>query len=120
MKYTVTRQHQWDTGNYVVEISGGGIDYCNPDALGKSFPGEFEEFEDVREAVDTAIQIAEQWNGKLKVVKLDIDDNPDITMRYQVMGVPTLALFVNGTLKERITGYQPKDRIISKLSPHIG
>jgi thioredoxin 1 len=66
------------------------------------------------------IQIAEEWNGKVKVVKLDIDDNPDITIRYQVMGVPTLALFVNGNLKERITGYQPKDRIISKLSPHIG
>jgi thioredoxin 1 len=64
-------------------------------------------------------QLSSDWNGKLKIVKLDVDDNPDLAMRYQVMGVPTLMLFVNGEPQERMTGYQPKDRIVQKLSTHF-
>lgn len=41
-------------------------------------------------------------------------------MRYNVMGIPTLILFKGGEPVERITGYQPKDRITSKLAPHLG
>jgi thioredoxin 1 len=65
-------------------------------------------------------QLAQDWEGKVKVVKLDVDENPDIAMQYQIMGVPTLMLFVNGQPDQRITGYQPKDRIVAKFSPHIG
>ena len=64
-------------------------------------------------------QLAHEWAGKLKVVKLDIDHSPEVAMRYQVMGVPTLMLFVNGESRERIVGFQPKARIISKLNPHL-
>lgn len=64
-------------------------------------------------------QLAQDWTGKVKVVKLDVDHNPGIAMQYQVMGVPTLMLFVGGETRERLSGYQPKDRILSKLSPHI-
>jgi thioredoxin len=64
-------------------------------------------------------QLAQDWAGKVKVVKLDIDTNPNVTLQYQIMGVPTLMLFVNGQPAQRLTGYQPKDRIVSKLSPHI-
>lgn len=59
--HTVTRQHQWPDGNFVVEISGGGIDYCNPDALCRKYPGEFEQFADPRDAVEAAIAIATAW-----------------------------------------------------------
>lgn len=65
-------------------------------------------------------QLAQDWNGKVKVVKLDVDENPNIAMQYQIMGVPTLMLFVDGKPGQRITGYQPKDRIVAKFSPHIG
>lgn len=61
-------------------------------------------------------QLAQEWNGKVKVVKLDVDHNPDLATRYQVMGVPTLMLFVNGEVRERLSGYQPKDRIIRAMS----
>jgi thioredoxin 1 len=61
-------------------------------------------------------QLAQEWSGKVKVVKLDVDVNPDLAVRYQVMGVPTLMLFVNGEVRERISGYQPKDRIVRVLS----
>jgi thioredoxin 1 len=64
-------------------------------------------------------QLATDWAGKVKIVKLDVDENPDLTMNYQVMGVPTLILFKDGKPVERMTGYQPKDRIVSKVSPHL-
>jgi len=48
-----------------------------------------------------------------------VDNSPNIAMQFQVMGVPTLMLFVGGKSKERIVGYQPKDRILSKLNPYL-
>lgn len=61
MAWTVTRQCQWPDGNNVVEVSYGGIDYCNPDALAKEYAGEFLTFDDPREAAETAIEICKQW-----------------------------------------------------------
>ena len=65
-------------------------------------------------------QIADEYQGKVRVGKLDADANPDVLMRYNVMGIPTLMLFKGGEAVERITGYQPKDKITSKIVPHIG
>jgi thioredoxin 1 len=64
-------------------------------------------------------QLADQWEGKVKVVKLDVDENPQIAMDYTVMGVPTLMLFKQGQPVERVTGFQPKDRLEKKFSPHL-
>ena len=64
-------------------------------------------------------QLAQDWEGKVKVVKLDVDDNPDLAMNYQVMGVPTLMLFKDGEAVQRVTGYQPKDRLQKKFVPHL-
>ena len=64
-------------------------------------------------------ELASEWAGKLKVVKIDVDHSPGIAMQYQVLGVPTLMLFVDGESRERITGFQPKKRIVSKLGPYI-
>ncbi len=64
-------------------------------------------------------QLSKDWAGKVMFFKLDVDDNNDLTMKYGVMGVPTLILFVNGSPVQRITGYQPKDRIINKLNSFI-
>jgi thioredoxin 1 len=64
-------------------------------------------------------ELAGDWEGQVKVVKLDVDHNPQIAMNYQVMGVPTLMLFNGGEVKERLTGYMPKTKIIKKLSPHL-
>jgi thioredoxin 1 len=65
------------------------------------------------------IELADEWADKVKVVKLDVDQNASVAMRYQVMGVPTLMLFNQGVVKERMTGFKPKKQIVSKLSPHI-
>src|SRR5574341_1214840 len=64
-------------------------------------------------------QLAQEWEGKVKVVKLDADENPNILMQYGVLGIPTLMLFKGGQIKERVTGYQPKDKLITKITPHI-
>jgi len=61
MTWTVTRQMQWPDGANLVEVSEGGIDYTNPDALSAKYAGEFKEFEDPREAAETAIEICKQW-----------------------------------------------------------
>jgi len=60
-------------------------------------------------------ELADELEGKVKVVKLDVDNNANLAMQYQVMGVPTLMLFVDGEPKGRLTGYQPKRRIVKKL-----
>lgn len=64
-------------------------------------------------------QLASDWQDKVKVVKLDVDDNADLAMEYQVMGVPTLMLFVHGKPVQRVSGFQPKDRLVSRFSPHL-
>ncbi len=64
-------------------------------------------------------QLAQEWEGKVQVVKVDVDENPNVTGQYQVMGVPTLLLFVDGKPVERATGYQPKERLVKKFAPHL-
>ena len=64
-------------------------------------------------------ELAADWDGKAKVVKLDVDNNANLAMQYQVMGVPTLMLFVDGEPKERVTGYQPKKRLENKFAPFL-
>jgi len=64
-------------------------------------------------------QLAGEWDGKVKVVKIDADENPNIVMQYGVMGIPTLLFFKNGEIQERVTGYLPKDKLIVKFSPHF-
>ena len=71
-------------------------------------------------ALDPVVkELADDWNGQVKVVKLDVDDNPSIAMNYNVMGVPTLLLFKDGEPVERTTGYMPKDRLTKKFLPHL-
>jgi thioredoxin 1 len=64
-------------------------------------------------------QLAGEWDGKVKVVKIDADQNPNILMQYSVLGIPTLLFFKEGEIRERITGYLPKDKLVAKFSPHF-
>ncbi len=64
-------------------------------------------------------ELAAEWDGKVDFVKVDVDHNPDVAGMYMVMGVPTLMLFKGGQPVERLVGYQPKDRIVKKLTPHL-
>lgn len=64
-------------------------------------------------------EIATEYDGKIKVMKLDVDENQNTAMNFGVMGIPTLILFKGGKAVERITGYMPKERLLAKLLPHM-
>lgn len=64
-------------------------------------------------------QLAQEWQGKVKVVKLDADQNPALMVKYGVMGIPTLMLFKGGEIKERLTGFQSKEKLAAKVVPHV-
>ena len=64
-------------------------------------------------------ELSEEWAGKVKVVKVDADESPNILMQYGIMGIPTLMFFVNGEVKERVTGFQPKKNLVKKFEKHF-
>ncbi len=64
-------------------------------------------------------QLATEYDGKIKVAKLDADTNPNVMETFRVMGIPTLILFKGGQAVERITGYMPKERLLEKLGPYL-
>ncbi|GAB4512897.1 MAG: thioredoxin [Anaerolineae bacterium] len=64
-------------------------------------------------------EIAEEYEGRLKVTKLDVDDNQKTMMEYGIMSIPTLILFKNGEPVERLVGAMPKARLLSKIEPHL-
>ncbi len=64
-------------------------------------------------------QIAEEYGDQVKVVKLDIDANPNITSNYSVLSIPTVILFKNGQPVERITGAAPKKKFVNAIKPYL-
>ncbi|RPI99613.1 MAG: thioredoxin [Chloroflexi bacterium] len=65
-------------------------------------------------------QLAAKYEGKLVVGKLDTDVNQEIVMRFGIMGIPTLILFKDGEVAERITGFLPMNALEPKISRHLG
>lgn len=64
-------------------------------------------------------QLAVEWAGKVKVLKCDADQNPDLVTSLGIMGIPTIMLFKDGKMVERVTGYKPKDQLVNKILPHL-
>jgi thioredoxin 1 len=64
-------------------------------------------------------EIATEYAGRLKVVKLDVDESGDVAGRYGVQSIPTLMLFKGGNPVERMVGAYPKPAMLSKITPHI-
>ena len=64
-------------------------------------------------------QLAGEWDGKVKVVKIDADTNPNLVMQFRVMGIPTLLFMKGGEVKERVTGFMSKEKLVAKFSPHL-
>ena len=65
-------------------------------------------------------ELAQEHSGKLKVMKLDVDENQNTAMAYGVMSIPTLILFKDGKPVERIVGFRPKGDLAKKILPHLG
>jgi len=65
-------------------------------------------------------ELAEAYQGRVKVGKMDVDRNSATPMRYGVRGIPTLLVFKGGQVKEQIVGYVPKEQIQKALDKHLG
>ena len=59
--------------------------------------------------------LAKEYQGKLKVAKLNVDDNPVIPSRYGVRGIPNLMIFKEGAVKEQMVGVVPKGRLVDAI-----
>ena len=64
-------------------------------------------------------EVAVEQEGKLKIAKLDVDSNMATARRFGVSSIPTLILFKNGEAVQRVVGYNPKDRLMKTISPHL-
>ncbi len=64
-------------------------------------------------------ELAAEHAGKLRIAKLNVDDNPDVARRYQVMSIPTLLVFKDGEAKKRIVGSRGKHQLLSELTEFL-
>ena len=65
-------------------------------------------------------ELSTEYAGKLSIAKLNVDENPQTAMQYDVMSIPTMIVYQNGTEKKRIVGARPKHALISELGAFIG
>lgn len=64
-------------------------------------------------------ELAKEYEGKLKVGKVDVDNNPQTAMTYGIRSIPTLMVFKGGKVVEQIIGAMPKKSLLDKLTPHM-
>ncbi len=64
-------------------------------------------------------EIAQEHEGKIRIGKLNIDDNLDVTRRFEVMSIPTLILFKDGEEQARLIGAKPKGQLLEEISAYL-
>jgi thioredoxin 1 len=64
-------------------------------------------------------EIGQEKGETLRVAKLNIDENPEVTRRYGVMSIPTLMLFMGGEEKARVVGARGKEALLREIDPHL-
>jgi thioredoxin 1 len=64
-------------------------------------------------------EIADEHEGKIRIAKLNIDDNLDVTRRFDVMSIPTLILFKDGEPAARLIGAKPKAALLEEISAYL-
>ncbi|MGH9534905.1 MAG: thioredoxin [Terriglobales bacterium] len=63
--------------------------------------------------------LATELAGKIKVGKMNVDDNPSVPTQYRVQGIPTLLLFKGGQVQEQIVGFVSKDVLKRAIDKHV-
>ena len=100
-----------DTATFEEEIGAGDLpilidfwaEWCGPCKLVAPILGE----------------IAAEHAASLRVFQLNVDDNPDIARRYEVMSIPTLIVFKDGTAKKRLVGAKGKGQLLQELAEFL-
>ncbi len=64
-------------------------------------------------------EIASELQGRLKVTKVDVDNNPSVAARYGIRSIPSLYLFKNGKVVEQVIGALSKQALLQKIQPHL-
>lgn len=64
-------------------------------------------------------QLAALWNGRMRLLHVDVDAAVELTTHFGIMSVPTTILFKGGQEVERLSGYQPRPKLIEKFGGHI-
>ena len=64
-------------------------------------------------------ELANEFEGKLKVVKVNTDENPSIAQKYGIMNIPTLGIFKDGRLVNSVIGAVPKQHLLQGITPHL-
>ena len=72
-----------------------------------------------RRLAPTVDQLAEDYNGKLTVAKMNVDENPMTPPNFMIRGIPTLLLFKDGDLKETVVGLADKADLVRMIDKHI-
>ncbi len=65
-------------------------------------------------------EIAEEYDGKVKVTKLDVDANQNTAARFDVRSIPSVLFFKNGRLVDTVVGVVPKAHLVEKIEQHLG
>ena len=68
----------------------------------------------------TVEELAKEYVGKVKVCKLNTDENPDIASRHKIMGIPTIMFFKDGQKADQIVGAVPKPQLKAKIDALLG
>ncbi len=64
-------------------------------------------------------EIARENEVRLRVVKLNVDENPDVAKRLGILSIPTLILFAKGEEKARVVGARAKEQLLRDIEPHL-
>ena len=64
-------------------------------------------------------QLAAESNGRYRIAKLNVDENPITASQFQIQSIPTMLIFKNGKLVDRLVGAQPKPAIAARLLAHV-
>jgi thioredoxin 1 len=64
-------------------------------------------------------EITTELDGKAKIGKLNVDENPDTSMKYSVVSIPTTKIFKDGTQVDELVGAQSKDTLLARITSHI-
>jgi thioredoxin 1 len=68
-----------------------------------------------RMVAPTVEELAKEYEGRVKVAKLNTDENPDVASNYKIMGIPTIMFFKNGQKVDQIVGAVPKPQLKAKI-----